>query len=281
MQTICKELSLPVPTSVINNTDATVTQLLAFLERAGKEARSDYRWPEMNREFTWTLVNGQANYAFNADYEYQAFRTHWDRTNKWELIGPVSEQEWQWIKSGVITSTPRRRFRIKGVADNQIFIDPTPSSDGNTLVLEYQSMNWIRPKTWAASTAFAAGSYCFYNGNYYSTTLGGVTGATAPTHTSGSQSDGGITWAYYSGIYDTFTADTDVPLLNDNCLVMDVKWRFRHEKQLEWQSFRKDAEDSWRKHSMDKKGSEVLTLTPSRTNFLITTRNVPDTGYGS
>ena len=38
------------------------------------------------------------------------------------------------------------------------------------------------------------------SGNLYKTTAGGTAGATAPTHTSGSVSDGGVTWDYVSSI---------------------------------------------------------------------------------
>lgn len=282
VETVCKETGLPVPTSVIGNTDATVKQMLAFLEREGKEVRDQWRWPELNREYTWTLVTDQASYAFPDDHDYQIFRSHWDRSNQWELLGPVTEQEWQWIKSGLGTTSPRKRFRIKGVADKQIFIDPTPTSsdNGNTLVLEYQSLTWIRPKTWVTSTTFAAGSYCFYNGNIYTTTLGGVTGATAPTHASGSASDGTVSWTYSSDPYETFTADTDVCVLDENRLALGVQWRFRREKGLEWQSFRFDSESSWKRASTSKKGSKVLSLVPTRTGHLISERQLPDTGYG-
>jgi hypothetical protein len=280
IQTVCKEIGLPVPETVIGNTDSTVRQMLAFLEREGKEVRSMWRWPFLNREYTWTLTSGTANYAFNTDYDYQCFRSHWDRTNQWELIGPISEAEWQMIKSGITSTSPRRRFRIKGVADGQIFIDPTPTSSGDTLVLEYQSLNWIRPKTWTASTSFAASSYTFYNGNYYQTTVGGVTGSTAPTHTSSSASDGGITWTYYSGTYETYTADTDVALLSEPNLELGLQWRFRREKALDWEAHRADAQDSWRRISMNKKGSRILSLTAPRDDYLISERNIPDTGYG-
>lgn len=282
IQTVCKELSLTAPSAVVGSTDLTVIQLLAFAEREGKETRNKWRWPQLNREFTWTLAASQANYAFNTDYDYQVFCTHWDRSQYWQLVGPVSEQEWQALKSGVVTTTPRREFRIKGAADRQIYIHPTPTSSDNglTMVFEYQSKNWIRPKTWAASTTFAAGAYCFYNGNYYSTTLGGVTGSTAPTHTSSSASDGVVTWAYYSGLYDTFLADTDVSLLDEDILALGTKWRFRKDKGLEFESFKRDAEESWKRSSHAQKGNKVLSLNSIIRSPLLSELNIPETGWG-
>ncbi len=279
VQTACRKLSLPVSETVIGNTDATIKQMLYLLEEAGKDARDKWRWPQLTKEHTWTLTDGTANYAFPADTDYHIFKTHWDRTNYWELMGPLTAQEWQQIKSGLSAAPPRKRFRVKGMADAQIFIDPTPGSSdaGNTLVLEYQSLSWIRPVTWTATTAFDAGAYCFYNGNYYTTTLGGTTGSTAPTHTSSSASDGGVTWTYSSAAYEVFTADDDVCWLDETTLTRDLEWRFRREKGLEWESFRADCEDAWKRKSMARTGSKILSLAPMGTGYLITDRNIPDT----
>lgn len=278
IQTATKELGLPVPTTVINNSDATVKQLLALAEREGKEVRTRWKWPQLNREFTFTLVNNQANYAFNDDYDYQASETHWDRTNKRELFGPMSESEWQVLKSGIATAGINRRYRVKGIADKQIYIDPTPTAT-DTLVFEYQSANWIRPKTWVTATAFAAGAYCFNDGNWYSTTAGGTTGATAPTHTTGSASDGTVSWIYSSALYETFVADSDISLLDENLLCLGLQWRFRRDKGLEYAELRKDSEAAWSRAATARRGSRVLSLAPKRTSYLITSRNIPDTGY--
>jgi len=53
------------------------------------------------------------------------------------------------------------------------------------------------PQPWAASTVYAANSYCVSDGGkIYTTVAGGTSGSTAPTGTGGSISDGGVTWSY-------------------------------------------------------------------------------------
>jgi hypothetical protein len=49
---------------------------------------------------------------------------------------------------------------------------------------------------WSAGAAVTAGDYRYYGLNIYQAAGSGTTGATPPTHTSGSVSDGTITWAY-------------------------------------------------------------------------------------
>jgi hypothetical protein len=56
---------------------------------------------------------------------------------------------------------------------------------------------------WVTSTVYALNAYVFYGNNVYTATSAGTSGATPPTHTSGSVSDGGVTWKY---IYTTATS---------------------------------------------------------------------------
>ena len=283
LQSAALEIGVTAPTSGVNSSDLQAKQLLALLIREGREIRNIVYWPQLTKEWTFALVDGQANYALPGDFERFDFRTMWNRGNHWELTGPLSPQEWQWRKSGIVSSGPRQRFRIKGCADNEFFIDPTPgSSDASLLmVYEYQSSNWLRPKTWTTATAFAASSYCFYNGNNYFTASGGTTGATAPTHTSGTVSDGGVSWAYYADAYETPTADTDVGLISEDILLMGLKWRFMQAKGLEYQDIKRQYDDKVRVESTALTGARTLNLSGPASTFLISPFNIPDTGYGT
>lgn len=49
---------------------------------------------------------------------------------------------------------------------------------------------------WQASKAYVIGSTVHANGNVYRATAAGTSSATAPSHTSGSAADGGVTWAF-------------------------------------------------------------------------------------
>jgi hypothetical protein len=48
------------------------------------------------------------------DFRHFVNGTAWDRTQRWQLLGPVSPQEDQWMRSGVTATGPRRRFRQVG-----------------------------------------------------------------------------------------------------------------------------------------------------------------------
>lgn len=284
IEEVSKQIGLPTPTQVVGNTDVSVKQLLAFANHEGKQLRSLYRWPELTKEHTFTLVTDTASYALPEDFDHHINETAWDRTNQWPLVGPVTAQHWQFRKSGITTVTPRKEFRVKGWSNAQFFVNTTPDSDdnGDTFAFEYSSLTWVRPVAWAASTTFAADAYCSYNENIYQTSAGGVTGATAPTHTSGSASDDSVTWTYVSDAYQTFIADTDVPILSSQLILLGTRWRYLQQKGLpEWQFVKQEYETSLRRETGRLQGARRVSIAPAGIAQLISPASVPDTGFGS
>jgi len=88
---------------------------------------------------TYELTFTQTAYAFPADWNYQINRTHWDRSNQWEMVGPKSAQEWEWMKSGIVATGPRIRYRL---LNNKFQIWPIATT-ASLLAYEYMSTSWI------------------------------------------------------------------------------------------------------------------------------------------
>ncbi|WP_155714148.1 hypothetical protein [Burkholderia cepacia] len=95
---------------------------------------------------------GSESYAIPADADHFIQHTGWDRSFRWQLVGPLSPQEWQVLKSGISPTGPRLRFRIMG---GKIYVNPVPASLDN-LVLEYYSTGWCQSAAGAPQTAWAA-----------------------------------------------------------------------------------------------------------------------------
>lgn len=95
-------------------------------------------------------------YAVPADFVTFMNRTQWDRTNHWELIGPMSPQENQWVMSGIVTTGPRRRFRQvgRGVDVFRIWPPPTANDTPSTLSYEYVSSYWASDSAGTPQAAF-------------------------------------------------------------------------------------------------------------------------------
>jgi hypothetical protein len=239
-------------------------------------------WPELQKEHTFDLADGVANYALPADFERFISRTHWSRADQWENSFPISPQEWQWRKSGISEVTPWKHLRVKNAVDNQIFVHPTPDSGeaGDTLVFEYISSQVIKPATWTQSTTYMPGSYTWYNGNVYFTALGGTSGSTPPTGTGSSISDGGITdWAYQSEPYLEFLKDTDEPILDDHIVELGVQWRMMYQKGFQFQQYKDEYEMEVDSEATSKSGSRILDMTGARPSFSIGPNNVPDGNF--
>lgn len=244
--TIAQRLGLPSPSSLVGSTNQTAIDILSQMTRAGQDIRDRFIWPELMKEYTFTLSSSTAAYAFPGDMNFQIFETHWNRTQKWPLMGPMTPTQWQGVKSGLTATIARNRFRIKGYTDTQFYIDPTPGSaeSGQTLVFEYITRSWLKPKTWVASTSWSGIQYCSYNGNFYDrgSTGAGTTGTSAPVHTSGSVSDGGITWTYLSTPYEYAVHDSDQLILRPEEIIRGTCWRYNQFKGFDSEQDRKDSE---------------------------------------
>ena len=140
--TICQNVAtncgFPQPALIIGNPDTTAAMLLALINKGGKRlARKP--WQVLRKEYTFSTAIGTPSYALPSDYGWFENDTAWDRTMFWKMRGSLSAEEWQRYKSGVMSTTPRARFRIK---NNLIFIDPTPTAI-DSLVIEYISKKWV------------------------------------------------------------------------------------------------------------------------------------------
>lgn len=249
VQTAQAELGLPQASTVINNTDATTVQMYNLANRVLDELRRMNRWtacqfeydlvvsvpvsttgnvtqnsavitnipstsgvvanyftvsgngiPQgarvqsvdsttqitMNMETTGDTATGidllfsKDTYPIPSGFDFFNNRTMWDRTNRWELLGPDSPQLDQWHRSGIVATGPRRSFRKIGPYTNQFRIWPPPAeiSEPLQLVFEYLSLNAVM-----------------------------VSGSTS-------------NFAQY------FANDDDQPLLDDQAIIMGLKWMF-------------------------------------------------------
>jgi hypothetical protein len=103
------------------------------------------------------LVFAKDTYAIPADFGWFLNRTMWDRTNQWELIGPISPQTDEWQRSGVVTTGPRRRWRQVGLPPNCWRLWPPPTASGSapaTLIFEYESNGWALSAAGVRQTQF-------------------------------------------------------------------------------------------------------------------------------
>ena len=167
---LCKDaadlIGIARPTSVFSSSDRANQRLFTMSVQEGVDLMETVDWTMLQRLHTFTTTTDTAEYTLPADYDRLIQSTEWDRSRYEPLIGPLSPQRWQAIKSGLIGSgVVGRRYRIyrsESTATRTFRLDPTPTSSdaGETLAFEYISSYWCATSggtaqaTWAADTDY-------------------------------------------------------------------------------------------------------------------------------
>lgn len=233
VQQAAAEVGQTAPATLVGNTDTTAIQMLALAQREGREVSKMAGpwdgWPALRSEYTFPTVIGQAAYTFPTDFQWIIVQTGWDRTFKWQLIGPVSAQEWQVLKSGITVTGPSFRFRIMS---GSIYLDPTPTVIDN-LVFEYYRNTWCQSVTLVAQALWAA--------------------------------------------------DTDTYVLEDDLMILGLKWRFLRAKGLDYGEEKSQWEADIQRELSRAGSARALPLNAQQRYGvqLINDFQIPDTGYGT
>jgi hypothetical protein len=138
------EIGLTNVSDPFADSDANVKQMCWLLKSLGKKlihAKMDMPWGHLRKEHSFTTVANQGTYSLPSDYHNMIDQTWWNRTNRLPVGGPVSPQEWQYLKG-----------RIVGVVFNVLFrpitrsIELYPNTNtpaGFNIVFEYCSSYWV------------------------------------------------------------------------------------------------------------------------------------------
>lgn len=271
-------------TSVVGNSNANVKLLLALANAEINECRREKEyWPILTKECSFTLVASQSSYALPADFDCLLRDTGVDSSRPYPLYGPVTPQEFSAGQYLPVAAPLNTYFIIEGLSANRFKVLPVPgaSDAGRVLHFRYQTKTCSLPVTWTASTAFGAGTYCSYDGNIYRTTSGGTTGSTAPTHTTGSVSDGGVTWTYTDATYARFLADSDESVFGDEVTKLGLIWRWLKANDFDynaaWQQWKAAVDNLF----VNQRGSRTIVL-GGRTGFqFISNAQIPFYNIGS
>ena len=160
LKTVCDNAlnqigGISVPGTYIGNSDPTAERCVALLNASGRVFARQHKFQELRYEHTFTTNAAalQTN-GLNTTEAFLKFAnlTHWDRTNYWEVIGPLTAQQWQFLNSSSVQASPRRWFYIK---QDGFYIFPTPVA-GDTIAYEYYTSNWCESsggtgqQTWQA-----------------------------------------------------------------------------------------------------------------------------------
>jgi hypothetical protein len=134
------ELGLPKPNSVASSAENTAQQMLALLNSAGIDMLNAHPWQQLTKLENFHTIKDKDMYALPSDYGYYIDQTFWDRTNFWDVPGPITPQQWQALESGIAVVFPREVFRV---TDNSMQIYPVPGDNVYDLSYQYVTNNWV------------------------------------------------------------------------------------------------------------------------------------------
>lgn len=95
---------------------------------------------------------GQTKYPLPSGFDRITDRTQYDKSKRWEMLGPETPQQWQFLKSSYISTGPRIRWRIMG---QEFQIWPLTSTN-EYLGFEYISSYWAQNASGTLIPQYAA-----------------------------------------------------------------------------------------------------------------------------
>jgi len=126
---------------VMVSTDPNINQLCSLLKSMGRGLVHLRNWQHLRKEHIFTTVAGQSIYPMPADFLNMIDQTWWNRTNRLPVGGPLTGQEWQFLKARLVGVVYNVLFRTQ---QRQIYVYPTTNTPGGyDIAYEYNSAYWI------------------------------------------------------------------------------------------------------------------------------------------
>ena len=150
---VAASVGFEIPDTLTASSDPNTQKLRTLLNRSGsilakKRGPFGESWPELTREHTIQFVAGKDIYSLPAGFNNLINNTVWDRSVNEPAPGPLTPQEWQTLKGGLVDTvalSPRYRLGIDPATNLQgIRIDPVPAGEGS-ITFEYISGHWVSP----------------------------------------------------------------------------------------------------------------------------------------
>ena len=155
---VCQDIlnetkSSSIPSIIIGNNDDVAKQIFQAIKTSITDLSRNYQWQELQKEYSFSSVAGQANYDLPSDFDRLIDNTFWNASQNWAMIGGLTAESWRVLKNSLLTQAETvEYYRIRG---NQIIIHRTPSVIEN-YVYEYISKNIVKSASNVEQTSFLA-----------------------------------------------------------------------------------------------------------------------------
>jgi hypothetical protein len=261
IQKFCKRKNINMPTAFVGVNSQTEQQYLSLFEFVGNQLlKMPLDWPQLKRTYIFNTKTNVTRYQLPGDYSKLLTETTRDNTNRWALAGPTSDSTFALLQYGIQTTYAQKSYRLIGasgytaergaglqyvapVSAGMFEVFPPGSNNTDQLMLQYISKNWVWPKSWATATAYTIGDKVAGVNNVYEATTTGTSGGVTPNWLTGTQSDGGVSWAVTSTSYP-ISSDDDLCLFDEDVMIEGLRWAYEREKGDDYQQEKKDWENN-------------------------------------
>jgi hypothetical protein len=140
---VAVEVGLDPVADPMTDGNSVFVQLRYLLNTVGLELVLLHEWNHLKKEWSFTTTaEDDGTFTLPTNWYYMIDQTGWERANNTPMAGPVSSQDWQYLKGmdlDGITIYPLFRF-----FDDELNILPDPPGAGLEVHMEYISRNWVQ-----------------------------------------------------------------------------------------------------------------------------------------
>lgn len=134
------ELGLSSPEVGFGSTDQLGIQATALINSLGENLMAAHDWQNLEKVATLAGDGVNDSFAMPADFGRIVNQTLWSTSDRLPVSGPMTPQQWGWVKYGIVADDILYRYRI---IDNKLVIFPAPGL-GEQFKFFYISKNWVR-----------------------------------------------------------------------------------------------------------------------------------------
>ena len=292
IQDVCLELGIPSPNTVVGNSDESVQQLRALMNRIGDTLTTENDWQGLIKEYRFQTVYYQytGNVALNAT-QLTGMSSITGLTSDFMVMGNGIMQDT--FVTSATGSTVNININATGAYTGQTY---TFGQVNYAMPSDYQRMvnktQYNKSNRWSVIGPKDAQEWQWLKASYVTTgprmrfRIAGNKFVVWPMPTAqvilGFEYQSGSWVVAADGSYKTkFSADTDTSIFPDRLLVLGTKLKYFQIKGFDTASLQADFAREVSKFKAQDAGADTLSLAPKYPNVLLTQNNLPDTGFGN
>jgi hypothetical protein len=292
IQDVCLELGIPSPNTVVGNSDESVQQLRALMNRIGDTLTTENDWQGLIKEYRFQTVYYQytGNVALNAT-QLTGMSSISGLTSDFMVMGNGIMQDT--FVTSATGSTVNININATGAYTGQTY---TFGQVNYAMPSDYQRMvnktQYNKSNRWSVIGPKDAQEWQWLKASYVTTgprmrfRIAGNKFVVWPMPTAqvilGFEYQSGSWVVAADGSYKTkFSADTDTSIFPDRLLVLGTKLKYFQIKGFDTTSLQADFAREVSKFKAQDAGADTLSLAPKYPNILLTQNNLPDTGFGN